>query len=99
MISSCFLHLYKAATAVAGHPTKKDRHQKLTNELGLDPEFSTVRLKALREIRNDFDVAHYSVQPVSRDEIDRVFAVSVQTATEALNARRAQLVRQASASI
>lgn len=61
LVSSVFLNFWKAATAIIGDPAlRKDRFQRRFVDIGLPKAFRS-RIERLKKLRDDFDVAHYSL--------------------------------------
>ena len=58
-----FLQLFKALVAIVGEPGVDRDYQRRAVDLGLSTDFWSSRVKPLYLIRNDEDVAHYSLQP------------------------------------
>jgi len=58
-----FLQLFKALAAIVGEPGVDRDYQRRVAELDLPADFWSSRVKPLYLIRNDEDVAHYSLQP------------------------------------
>lgn len=69
-IASAFLQLWKAVTAILGDPSSDRGHRTKHRQFGLPKEFWNERVKPLYVIRNDADVAHYSLasSPVQKLE-------------------------------
>jgi hypothetical protein len=57
-----FLQLFKALAAIVGEPGVDRDYQRRAADLGLPTDFWSSRVKPLYLIRNDEDVAHYSLQ-------------------------------------
>jgi hypothetical protein len=57
-----FLQLYKALTTLLGEPGTDRDYQSRAGRLGLPSDFWLKRVKELYEVRNDEDVAHYSLK-------------------------------------
>ncbi len=57
-----FLQLFKALTAIVGEPGTDLDYQRRAKELGLGSDFWRERVKPLYLVRNDDDVAHYSLE-------------------------------------
>jgi hypothetical protein len=62
-ISESFLNLWKCVTSIVGDPSKrKDTYRTRCDQLGLD-EAEKQALTRITRLRNDYDVAHYSLSP------------------------------------
>jgi hypothetical protein len=57
-----FLQLFKALVAIVGEPGVDRDYQRKATDLGLPADFWSSRVKPLYLIRNDEDVAHYSLE-------------------------------------
>ncbi len=67
-----FLQLFKAVVIILGEAGVDRDYQRRASALGLPPDFWTSKVKPLYSIRNDDDVAHYSLQlPDLRAFLDR----------------------------
>jgi hypothetical protein len=66
LISSIFLNLWKAASVIVGDPSVDRDYQRRYRDLGLDRQFFRDRIESLRELRNNVDVAHYRLSPVTK---------------------------------
>ena len=60
--SVAFLQLFKALTTIVGDPSSDKDHQKHFRNIGLPADFWEKRVRPLYKIRNDDDVAHYSIE-------------------------------------
>ena len=56
-----FLQLYKALATILGEPGTDRDYQSRAGRLGLPSDFWATRVKELYNVRNDEDVAHYSL--------------------------------------
>jgi hypothetical protein len=56
-----FLQLYKALATILGEPGTDSDYQSRAGRIGLPSDFWTTRVKALYKVRNDEDVAHYTL--------------------------------------
>ena len=57
-----FLQLFKALTTILGEPGTDKDYQRRATRLGLPSDFWSTRVKELYSVRNDDDVAHYSLE-------------------------------------
>lgn len=91
--STAILNYWKACTAVLGDPARaKDGYQRRYSELGLDQEFKA-RLDALKALRDDSDVAHYTLSPNAGLALQERVPASSATARQAIRAYTAKLQR------
>lgn len=86
LISSVFLNLWKAASALVGDPTKDQDHQTRHRALGFDDEYFRTRIKPLRDLRNDSDVAHYSLRGHDLAQLNAVVGAASNVVQELLQA-------------
>jgi hypothetical protein len=86
LISSVFLNLWKAASALVGDPTKDKDHQTRHRALGFDDEYFRTRIKPLRDLRNESDVAHYSLRGHDLAQLDAVIGAAANVVQELLQA-------------
>src|ERR1700752_2693661 len=81
-----FLQLFKALMVIVGEPGVDRDYQRRAAELGLPADFWSLRVKPLYLVRNDEDVAHYSLQlPAPGAFLDR-FREAADVFKEALSA-------------
>lgn len=94
IISSAFLNLWKAVTTVVGDPSRRaDRHQRRYRMLGFDESLKP-KLDRLKELRDGYDVAHYSLDPSSVKEVELAFGEALVIVSEVLNEYRAFLKKR-----
>ena len=87
LVSSVFLNLWKAASAVIGDPAKDKDHQTRYRALGFDDDYFRTRIKPLRDLRNDSDVAHYSLRGTDLDQLKAVIGMAASVVQELLLAQ------------
>jgi len=86
LISSIFLNLWKAVSVIVGDPSRRgDRYQSRYRAFGIAAELKT-RVDRLKELRDDFDVAHYSLDESRREQIAEIFGEASRAAAEVLRA-------------
>jgi hypothetical protein len=61
LLSDIILSLYKSVTVTIGDPSKDKDYQRRYREYGIDYQFWKEKIDTLREIRNEWDVAHYTL--------------------------------------
>src|SRR2546425_602592 len=101
-LADCFLSWYKAITAVLGDPVTsegKKRYQQKYKDIGLSDEFFASRIEALRRLRNDADVAHYSLERRGLDKIRNVLKTAKETTETVLRAYRDDLEKERSLTV
>ena len=81
-----FLQLFKALVAIVGEPGVDRDYQRRAADLGLPPDFWSSRVKPLYVIRNDEDVAHYSLQEPEPGSFVGRFREAAEVFKEALSA-------------
>lgn len=91
LISAVFLDLWKALTTVVGDPSRDSDHQSRYRALGLDHSFYETRIKRLHELRNEYDVAHSSLDERATQRIEAEFGEARNTVDEVLRRYRASL--------
>jgi hypothetical protein len=78
-VSESFLNLWKCATSIVGDPgIRKDAYHKRCEQLGLD-ETQKEALTRITRLRNDYDVAHYSLSPDRMRVVQEEFGKAVRT--------------------
>lgn len=97
LISSVFLNLWKAASAVVGDPTKDKDHQTRHRTLGFDDEYFRTRIKPLRDLRNESDVAHYSLRGQDLAQLNAVIGAASNVVQELLRAHVKMVQRETQA--
>lgn len=88
LLSSVFLNLWKAASVIVGDPSVDKDYQKRYKNLGFDYNYFESRIEFLRGLRNDFDVAHYSLDESSNKEVEKNFRKAVRIVSEILKKYR-----------
>jgi hypothetical protein len=95
LISAIFLNLWKAVTTIVGDPSRDADFQRRFRQYGMDHEFFQTRIHPLRELRNDYDVAHYALTQEVVDEIEARYGEAVSTAIEVIRRYRQHLAEAA----
>lgn len=91
-IGAAFLCLWKAVTVILGDPARRqDRYQKRYRQLGYADDVKA-RLDELKTLRDDFDVAHYSLEPQRVKEVENAYGRSEQFVASVIRSYRS-LVR------
>lgn len=91
LISSIFLNLWKALTTIVGDPSRDRDHQRRYRRLGLDSAFYASRIKRLHDLRNEFDVAHYSLDEPTTRRVESEFGDAKKSVEEVLKRYRDSL--------
>ena len=96
LISSIFLNLWKAVSIVVGDPSKSEDsdYQSRYRKLGFDYEFFRTKIEKIRELRNNYDVAHYSMSEEAIQEIESNFGEADNTVSEVLKRYRDYLLHE-----
>jgi hypothetical protein len=81
LIPEIFLNYYKAICAVVGDPTRDSDYQRRCEDLGFDASYRRNKIESIREIRNNYDVAHYDLVGKA-EEVKKTIANIKATATE-----------------
>jgi tetratricopeptide (TPR) repeat protein len=69
IVTSIFLNLWKSISIVVGDPSIDSDYQSRYKKLGFDYEYFQTKIEWIRELRNNYDVAHYSI---SEEEIEQI---------------------------
>lgn len=93
LIASVFLNLWKAVSTIVGDPNndKKD-YQSRYKKFGFDYDFFKLKIEYLRELRNNYDVAHYSLDENRLNEIDANIGKAQNITSEVLSQYRKYLL-------
>lgn len=85
-LGTAFLQMFKGLVTVVGEPGVDSDHQRRAKRLGLGADFWATRVQPLCKIRNDDDVAHYSLKSPDLAAAHRQFAEAGGTFREAFAA-------------
>lgn len=92
LISTIFLNLWKSITTIVGDPTRsKDGYQKRYKEIGLN-EKDKVEIDKLKKLRDDYDVAHYTLTEDSFQDVQKNFGIALKTCAEVIRVFRKHLL-------
>lgn len=94
LIASVFLNLWKAISVIVGDPSGDADYQSRYKKFGFDYEFFKNKIEKIRNMRNNYDVAHYSLTEESIKKIEASFGEADQTVTEVLRHYREYLLKQ-----
>ncbi len=92
IVSSIFLNLWKALSVVVGDPSVDSDYQKRYKTLGFDYDYFKTKIEWIRELRNDYDVAHYSISEQEIEEIKDNFGKAQKIDVEVLQRYREVLL-------
>jgi tetratricopeptide (TPR) repeat protein len=95
LIASVFLNLWKAVSIIVGDPSKDKDYQRRYKELGFDYAYFQGKIERLRNLRNDYDVAHYSIAEDDIGQIEAAYGEAVRITTEVLQRYRDHLMEMA----
>lgn len=97
LIAAAFLSLWKAAASIVGDPSVDRDYQRRYRELGYDQQFFETQLEPLREMRNVWDVAHYSLDTTAIDAVEKQFGDAQRIVTDVLKRYRSLLISRSPA--
>jgi len=100
LIASIYLNLWKAASAVVGDPSNREDtdYKSRYKKFGFDEEYFNTKIEKIRKLRNDYDVAHYTLDDERISDIEKNFGVAEAIATEIIQRYREYLFNQNNAS-
>lgn len=83
-ISSAFLNLWKCITTIVGDPSRrKDVYQKSYAKIGLEKQ-QKGGIDQLKKLKDDYDVAHYSLQNETLSVVRNNFGKAIRIASEVI---------------
>jgi len=94
LISSIFLNLWKAITTIIGDPSSDSDYQSRYRSLGFDYDFFVNKIKWIKNLRNNSDVAHHSTEKDKLNEIQANFGKAKEIAETVLIAYRDSLLEK-----
>jgi hypothetical protein len=96
LIASIFLNLWKAASAVVGDPSKPEDtdYRQRYKKLGFDEAFFTTKIEKIRKLRNDYDVAHYTLADERISNIEQNFGEADSIVVQILKRYREILLQE-----
>ncbi len=71
LLAAIFLNLWKAVTTIIGDPSKDNDYQSRYRTYGFDYSFFQQKIERLRQLRNDYDIAHYHLSPDRLEEVQK----------------------------
>jgi hypothetical protein len=98
-LADCSLNWWKAVTTVTGDPAvkaEKPLYRSRYKLIGLSEEFFSSRIKPLRNLRNDADIAHYRLERRGLEKIHALIRTVKETTELVLRAYRDYLNRGSS---
>jgi len=91
LISSAFLNLWKAMSAIVGDPSTDKDYQKRYRSFGFDKQFFEEKIEKVRGMRNEYDVAHYSLEVEDVEQIEANFGEAQKITLEIIRQYRQNL--------
>ena len=91
LIAAAFLNLWKAVSVIVGDPNVDKDYQSRYRTLGFDYEYFRQKIEKVRELRNDYDVAHYSLDSGDIERVEANFGEATQITRDVLQRYRAQI--------
>lgn len=95
-LSSIFLNLWKALSTIVGDPSKDKDHQRRYKSLGLNYDYYLSKIKKAHDLRNDYDVAHYSLDEEKITMVDKNISEVIETAITVISRYRDYLRKKES---
>lgn len=94
LIAAVFLNLWKAVSTVVGEPGPDRDHQSRCRQFRIDQPFFDTNVRRLRDLRNDFDIAHYTLSAATLPEIEGLYSEAISTASEVIQRYREYLTSE-----
>lgn len=88
MMAAVLLNLWKAVTTIIGEAGTDRDHQKRYREYGIDRDFVLNEIRTLKQLRDDFDVAHYTLDARATTELEAKYGEALSTTTEVIKKYR-----------
>lgn len=85
-LALAFLQMFKALVTLVGEPTVDPDYQSRATRLGLPRDFWQVRVRPLYRVRNDDDVAHYSLKTSEFEHFLQMYPEAFAVFREAITA-------------
>jgi len=82
IIASVYINLAKAVSTVLGDKRIDKDHKFRYKRLGIDEEFYKVKVRQIHKLRNNYGVAHYSLDDNKIKEIEDKYGESIQTVVD-----------------
>jgi hypothetical protein len=86
LLTSAYLNMWKAITAILGDPTKGSDYQKRFRRFGLPEDFWKDEVAPLMKVRHNFDVAHYSLDESAIAQVEQSFGKAGQVCKTVIGA-------------
>lgn len=91
LFASIYLNLWKSITVVIGDSRERD-FQSRYKKLGFDFNYFKNNIEPIKRMRDDFDVAHYSLKQENIQEVRKQFGIAQRTVSEVLRRYRDKLL-------
>lgn len=91
LIAAAFLNMWKALSTVIGDPSTDSDYQSRYKRLGFNYEFFKLKIEHVRDLRNDYDVAHYHIGDNRLKDLEQNFGMSKKIVASVLLAYRQHL--------
>lgn len=94
LIASVYLNLWKAASAIVGDPSNREDsdYKSRYKKFGFDEEYFNTKIERIRKLRNDYDVAHYTLDDERIGDIEKNFGKADAIVTEIIQRYREYLL-------
>jgi hypothetical protein len=94
LIAAVFLNLWKAVSTIVGDPSTDNDYQRRYKKFGFNHDFFKSKIEHLRNMRNSYDVAHYSLDDNLNNTINANFGEAQNIAAEVLRRYRQYLLNK-----
>lgn len=85
LVSASFLNMWKSVTSVVGDPSvRRDGFQRRYRDFGIEPEYFETKVLRLKELRDDYDIAHYTLDTRALDQVEAEYGEARSIALEVL---------------
>lgn len=88
VMAAILLNLWKAVTTIIGEAGTDRDHQRRYREYGIDRDFLLNEIQTLKRLRDDFDVAHYTLDARATNELEDKYGEALSTTTEVIKKYR-----------
>lgn len=92
LISTAFLNLWKAISTIVGDPSVDSDYQSRYKNFEFDYDFFAQKIEKVRDLRNNYDVAHYSLDPTHLERVEESFGEAAVIANQVLRGYRQYLL-------
>jgi len=83
-ITSAYLSLWKGITVILGDPSSDKDYQSRFRDLGFPKSYWTEKVRPLYDIRNKYDVAHYSLDAEAIDKVREAYSLAERICRECI---------------